>query len=103
MDHIKYLLLSKEYIDGSLKHMRTDQDDRVGFLEGNAGVYAVASVIYDSIGWSQQSQDFLANVVQIVGRRPLTNQVDNNRGLTGLLYTIEFLESYYGKQLFDRS
>jgi hypothetical protein len=51
MDHVKYLLLSKEYIDGSLKNMRTDQDDRVGFLEGNAGVYAVASVIYDSIGW----------------------------------------------------
>jgi hypothetical protein len=51
MDSLKYLLLAKEYIDGSLKHMRTDQDDRVGFLEGNAGVYAVASVIYDSMGW----------------------------------------------------
>ena len=73
LDSLKYLLLSKEYIDGSLKHMRTDQDDLVGFLEGNAGVYAVASVIYDSIGWKQQAQDFLANVIQIVGRRPLTN------------------------------
>jgi hypothetical protein len=24
MDSLKYLLLAKEYIDGSLKHMRTD-------------------------------------------------------------------------------
>jgi hypothetical protein len=52
---LKYLGLAKEYIDGSLANMRTDQDDKVGFLEGNAGVYAVASVIYDSIGWTEQA------------------------------------------------
>lgn len=51
MQALRYLGLAKEYIDGSLKKMRTDKDDLVGFLEGNAGVYAVASVIYDSVGW----------------------------------------------------
>ena len=50
---LKYLGLAKEYIDGSLANIRTDQDDKVGFLEGNVGVYAVASVIYDSIGWTE--------------------------------------------------
>ena len=59
---IKYLGLAKEYIDGSLVKMRTDQDDKVGFLEGNAGVYAVASVIYDSMGWTDQAQEFIAKV-----------------------------------------
>jgi hypothetical protein len=30
--------------------MRYDRPDAVGFLEGNPGVYAIASVIYDSLG-----------------------------------------------------
>jgi hypothetical protein len=50
MQAMRYLGLAKQYIDGSLKNMRTDKDDLVGFLEGNSGVYAVASVIYDSAG-----------------------------------------------------
>ena len=55
MEAFKYLLLAKEYIDGSLKNVRRDKDDLVGFLEGNAGLYAVASVIYDSAGWNEQA------------------------------------------------
>jgi hypothetical protein len=50
-----YLSISKEYIDGSLSRIRTDRDDAVGFLEGNAGVYAIASVIYDSVGRADQA------------------------------------------------
>lgn len=52
-DHAKaalYLALAKEYIDGALSRMRYDRDDAVGFLEGNPGVYAIASVIYDCAG-----------------------------------------------------
>ncbi len=72
MQAMRYLGLAKQYIDGSLKNMRTDKDDLVGFLEGNSGVYAVASVIYDSAGLKQQAMDFIGNLTQIVGRRPLT-------------------------------
>ena len=46
----RYLSLAKQYIDGSLSRMRYDRPDAVGFLEGNPGVYAIASVIYDSLG-----------------------------------------------------
>jgi hypothetical protein len=41
--------------------------------------------------------------MEIVKRRPFTNQVDFDRGLSGLLYVIEFLERYYDKHIFERS
>jgi hypothetical protein len=56
---MQYLGLAREYIDGALKQMRTDRDDAVGFLEGNAGVYATASVIYDSLGLKEQAMGYL--------------------------------------------
>jgi len=36
-------------------------------------------------------------------QRPITNQVDYDRGLAGFLYVIEFLETYYGRSLFKRA
>lgn len=50
-----YLTWAKEYIDGSLSRMRYDRSDAVGFLEGNPGVYAIASVIYDSLGFADKA------------------------------------------------
>lgn len=46
----QYLALAKDYIDGSVNRMRFDQENLVGFLEGNNGIYAIASVIYDTLG-----------------------------------------------------
>jgi hypothetical protein len=45
-----YLDLAKEYIDGSLSRLNHDNDNYISFLNGNVGVYAIASVIYDSLG-----------------------------------------------------
>ncbi len=30
--------------------MKFDEEDFTGFLDGNNGIYAIASVIYDSLG-----------------------------------------------------
>ena len=45
-----YLQTAKLYIDGSLGRMTFGRWEEVGFLEGNPGVWAIASVIYDSLG-----------------------------------------------------
>jgi hypothetical protein len=45
------LTLAKEYIEGSLSRIVEDKfKEYVGFLNGNAGIYAVAIIIYDTIG-----------------------------------------------------
>jgi lantibiotic modifying enzyme len=47
----RYLTLAKEYIEGSLSRIVEDKfKEYVGFLNGNAGIYAVAIIIYDTIG-----------------------------------------------------
>lgn len=43
-----YLSLAKQYIDSALAKIIHDKEDQVGFLQGNVGVYAVASVIYEA-------------------------------------------------------
>jgi hypothetical protein len=65
------LNLAREYIDGSLSRMRYDNLDRVGFLEGNNGIYAVASVIYDSLGNSLYAQEMI-DQIKTTFNRPQT-------------------------------
>ena len=45
--------------------MRYDRDDAVGFLEGNPGVYAIASVIYDSYGYQDYAQEFIEQINEV--------------------------------------
>jgi hypothetical protein len=95
------LTAAKEYIVGTL-HRVKEEHPEVGFLEGNPGVWAIASVIFDSLSWTDMSAYYLNKVRAVVKSRPFSEQVDFDRGLAGLLYTIEFLEGYYGNRLFER-
>lgn len=45
-----YLNLAKSYIEGGLKDISNKFDDYISFVNGNVGVFSVASVIYDSLG-----------------------------------------------------
>ena len=87
-----YLGQAKAYIDGSLGRIQLGRSEEVGFIEGNPGVWAVASVVYDSLGLTGKANEFLGNINKVLKRRPFTRQVDFDRGLAGLLYTVEFVE-----------
>jgi hypothetical protein len=45
-----YLAMAKSYIDGSLSRISTEFDEYISFVNGNVGVYSIASVIYDALG-----------------------------------------------------
>lgn len=99
MDETKareYLIVAKDYIEGSLSRMRYDRNDAIGFLEGNPGIWAIAAVIYDALGNELLVYNYISHIQQVM-YRPLTNQVDFDRGMAGFLYTIEFLEGYFLK------
>ena len=64
----------------------------MGFLQGNVGVYAVASVIYDACNDKASSDQYLDLIRDIIKNRRYTIHLNQYRGLAGLLYTIEFLE-----------
>lgn len=83
------------YIDGSIGRIILGDREEVGFLEGNPGVWAIAAVIYDSLGLKDKSDEYLANIEKTLKQRPFTRQVDFDRGLAGLLYTVDFVESYF--------
>lgn len=68
-----YVNKAKEYIDGSLSRMRYDRDDAVGFLEGNAGVFAIAAVVYDSVGYYDYARPFVQEIVDTLKRYNRTN------------------------------
>jgi hypothetical protein len=64
------------------------RSEEVGFIEGNPGVWAIASVVYDSLGQKDKANEFIGNINKVLKRRPFTRQVDFDRGLAGLLYTV---------------
>jgi hypothetical protein len=45
------------YIDGSIGRIILGDREEVGFLEGNPGVWAIAAVIYDSLGLKDKSDE----------------------------------------------
>lgn len=97
-----YLSLAKQYIDGALSRVSNDFDDFISFVNGNPGVFSIASVIYDTLGLKTEAMEFVEKVNQVFSK-PITNKTDYDDGIPGFLYAIDFLESYYGKQLFARS
>ena len=66
-------------------------------------MWAIASVVYDSLGRKDKADEYIAQIAKVLKRRPLTRQVDFDRGLAGLLYTVEFVEGYYGREIFSRA
>jgi hypothetical protein len=48
--------------------MRYDRDDAWGFLEGNPGVWAIAHVIYDSLGNTYFADQFLETIKSVFKR-----------------------------------
>ena len=61
-------------------------------MQGNVGVYAVASVIYEASNDQVKSDEFLELIRDIIKNRRYSIHLNQYRGLAGLLYTIEFLE-----------
>ncbi|CDW85390.1 lanc-like protein 2 [Stylonychia lemnae] len=96
-----YLDLARQYIEGSLKDISDKYDDFISFINGNPGVYAIASVIYDSLGDSTKAQQFI-DKVDVVFSKPMTNKIDYDDGIPGYFYTLDFLETYYDRPLFSR-
>lgn len=81
--------------------MNYDYNDHISFVNGNPGVYATASVIYDSMGLKSEAELYIAKVKEVFSQ-PMTNKIDYDDGIPGFLYTLDFLEAYYNTTLFDR-
>ena len=81
--------------------MSFEFENYISFINGNVGVYSVASVIYDSLGERGKAMEFVENVKEVFNK-PMTDKVDYDDGIPGFLYALDFLETYYGQPLFDR-
>lgn len=101
MKALEYIYIAREYIEGSLQRISYDFDEFISFINGNVGVYSIASVIYDTLGETMKAQHYLEKVKEVQGK-PFTHLVDYDDGIAGFLYAVEFLESYYQRQIFDR-
>ncbi len=58
------------------------------------GVFAVAAVIYEASNDLVNLEHHLELIRDIIKNRRYTIHLNQYRGLAGLLYTIEFLETY---------
>lgn len=81
--------------------MSYEFENFISFVNGNVGVFSIASVIYDSLGQRDTALGYVEKVREVF-HRPITDKVDYDDGIPGFLYALEFLETYYGHQLFER-
>eukprot|EP00347_Sterkiella_histriomuscorum_P003864 403362648 len=96
-----YLDLAHQYIEGSLKDVSNDFNEYISFVNGNVGLFAIASVIYDSLGQTDKAQYYIDQVKEVF-HRPMTDKIDYDDGIPGFLYALDFLETYYDRQIFER-
>lgn len=71
-------------------------DNFISFVNGNTGIYAIASVIYDTIGDHGKALQYIKKVNEVFNK-PITDKIDYDDGIPGFLYALDFLETYYGK------
>ena len=87
--------MAKLYIDGSLSRLSYDFNNYISFVNGNPGIYSIASVIYDTLGLKSEAAKYIERVKEVF-KMPMTNMVDYDDGIPGFLYALDFLETYYG-------
>ncbi|KAK7792925.1 hypothetical protein R5R35_008002 [Gryllus longicercus] len=54
-----------KYIDASLKNIKGLRMDNTGFLTRHSGVYAVAAVIYNAVGDTQNADKYLSRYIEV--------------------------------------
>jgi hypothetical protein len=97
-----YLQQAKLYIDGSLSRIKTGFEEYISFLNGNVGVYSIASVIYDTLGEKDKAWSYVEEVNKVF-KRNITHFIDYDDGIGGFLYALDFLETYYERTIFNRT
>jgi hypothetical protein len=75
--------------------MSDKYDDYISFVNGNVGVYSIASVIYDSVGDRAKAMEYVEEVKKVFALPVESFKIDYDDGIPGFFYAVEFLEEYF--------
>ena len=101
------LKMAKDYIDVSVGYTTSSvsrRDPPTAFLLGGAGVFAVASLIYDAVGQGNQAKEMRKKYQQLANPCKALNFMKNGSdelfvGRAGYLCGALLLNNAYGKQV----
>eukprot|EP01124_Arcella_intermedia_P011524 TRINITY_DN1791_c0_g1_i4.p1 TRINITY_DN1791_c0_g1~~TRINITY_DN1791_c0_g1_i4.p1 ORF type:complete len:543 (-),score=96.58 TRINITY_DN1791_c0_g1_i4:30-1658(-) len=98
-----YLDLARQYLEASLKYTAPTPKSQVGFLESYTGTYTIAAIIYNELGNTAESQQYvdLMKTAIVEGLQCTDDTFDTGRA--GLLMAARMLNTYFGSPVIPQS